>query len=300
MPYIGRFAPSPTGHLHAGSLITALATWLDARHHNGRWLLRIEDIDPPREVAGASESIINSLRAHQLEWDDTIQFQSQRSPFYEQALQQLREQNKLYACCCTRKQLRAIAETRHTHSYPGTCRDLDLPEGDSALRLRIDSGQVSIVDALAGPIEENVQHTVGDFIIRRRGPLFAYQLAVVVDDALQGITHVVRGADLLDNTARQVILQRALGYPTPAYLHIPLAVQADGRKLSKQTGAKPINNSDALCNLQFAWKFLGQQQPDADLGSVAEFLQFAVPNWRRDRIPATLQPISVAESSSNS
>ncbi|OED42383.1 tRNA glutamyl-Q(34) synthetase GluQRS [Chromatiales bacterium (ex Bugula neritina AB1)] len=290
MSYIGRFAPSPSGPLHTGSLITALASWLDARRHNGRWLLRIEDIDPPREIDGASEQIIDSLQRHGLTWDGMVAFQSKRSHHYEDALQYLRDKGLLYACSCTRRQLRRIADETTTHAYPGVCRKLQLPEENSALRFRIGCGLVTFCDEAAGTMSENVPATVGDFIVRRRGPFYAYQLAVVVDDALQGISHVVRGSDLLDNTARQILLQRALEYPALRYLHLPLVLQTDGRKLSKQTGAAALDNNNALKNLLFAWSFLGQQATEDQPGSITEFLEFAVANWQRERLPALQKP----------
>ncbi len=281
--YTGRFAPSPTGPLHAGSLVSALASWVDARYHKGQWLLRIEDIDPPREVAGASTEIIDCLSAHGLHWDAEIVFQSTRAQHYELALQTLRNKNALYACECTRKHLRALAADG-SHAYPGYCRDKGLDEQNAALRVKIHEQEICFNDIAAGNCCDNVARTLGDFIVRRRGPWYAYQLAVVVDDALQGVTHVVRGADLLDNTARQIALQQLLSYPTPAYLHLPIVESGDGRKLSKQTGAQPLDNHNALGNLQQAWEFLGQQ-PLPECVSVAGFLEKAVSQWKRNRIP---------------
>lgn len=282
--YIGRFAPSPTGPLHAGSLVSALASWVDARHHHGQWLLRIEDIDPPREVAGATKSIIRSLQQHGLHWDGDITCQSTCSKYYETALQYLRNKKLIYACQCTRKNLRALASQNNTTAYPGTCRDLHLPETDKALRLRITDGEVAFTDLHAGPQRENVANTCGDFIVRRRGPLYAYQLAVVVDDARQHITHIVRGSDLLDNTARQIALQSALGYQPPQYLHLPVVKGKDGRKLSKQTGANALDDSAALENLRQAWAFLGQPALPA-AHNTDQFLQAAISHWQRNLIP---------------
>lgn len=281
--YIGRFAPSPTGPLHAGSLVSALASWVDARHHGGQWLLRIEDIDPPREVAGASQQIIHCLEAHGLRWDGEITFQSTCADHYDHALQTLRNKQALYACQCTRKHLRTLA-TPDSTAYPGFCRDLNLDEAGNAVRVIISNTKVQFTDHATGPQHDNVARTTGDFIVRRRGPLYAYQLAVVVDDARHAITHVVRGADLLDNTARQIALQQLLDYSTPEYLHLPILKNNDGRKLSKQTGAKALDHSKALDNLLIAWDFLGQQ-PISGSTSPTTFLEQALAQWRRDRIP---------------
>ena len=281
--YIGRFAPSPTGPLHAGSLATALASWVDAKHHQGSWLLRIEDIDPDREESGATQRIIDTLDAHGLYWDIDVSYQSRQSRHYDLALAKLRTQNRLFACHCTRKHLRSVTTTEQP-AYPGYCRGKALPEGDRALRVKVDDGNICFTDLLVGPQTENLTQTTGDFIVRRRGPLYAYQLAVVVDDAHQSITHIVRGADLLDNTARQIALQRILDYPTPKYLHLPTVQGDDGRKLSKQTGAQALDNRAALDNLRVAWHFLGQNPVSAR--SPQEFLQRAITQWERSRIPS--------------
>ncbi len=282
--YIGRFAPSPTGPLHMGSLVTALASWVDARQRHGQWLLRIEDIDPPREVAGATEQIITALDAHGLHWDGEISYQSARSAHYDSVLDHLRARNELYACQCTRKHLRAVAAETGNTAYPGTCSNLGLAERNLPLRLRVARGETTFTDANAGEMRENVSAKIGDFIIRRRDFFYAYQLAVVVDDALQRITHVVRGADLMDNSPRQIVLQHMLGYPTPEYLHLPLVTNTHGDKLSKQTGADALDNDDALANLQKAWRFLGQSAVSTP-SKVSEFLTAAVTLWQREKIP---------------
>lgn len=283
--YIGRFAPSPTGPLHLGSLVAALASWVDARANSGLWLLRIEDIDPDREQHGASELIVKSLDVHGLSWDKPITYQSERSAAYDLALDQLRRDQRLYACICTRRQLREFASSRSNRSYPGFCRDQQLPEGDSALRVTVPCGQQTCFeDANYGEVCEVVSETTGDFIVRRRGPFYAYQLAVVVDDAAHGVTHVVRGADLLDNTARQIVLQQALGLPQPEYLHLPL-VTSGTQKLSKQSGADALDDDSPLKNLTHAWACLNQAAPtEANKQSVSAFLSFAVSNWKRNRI----------------
>lgn len=279
--YIGRFAPSPTGPLHLGSLVSALGSYADAKHHGGKWLVRIEDIDPQRESPEAAQWIIESLQAHQLLADERITYQHNNASRYDQALELLRQQQKLYACTCTRKSLRALNQT----IYPGTCRTLKHDEESRALRVMVEDRTISFKDLVYREVSENVQKTVGDFIVRRRGPFYAYQLAVVVDDAGQHVTHVVRGADLLDNTARQIALQRLLNYPTPAYLHLPLALAEDGRKLSKQTGAQALDNSNALNNLRDAWSLLGQILPPQGIESCRELLAYCSAHWDRTRIP---------------
>ena len=283
--YVGRFAPSPTGPLHLGSLTAALASWVDARAHDGRWLLRIEDIDPQREQAGAAARIVRSLQAHALTWDTPIIYQSERSSLYDEALDQLRHKGRLYACICTRKQLREIARENGNSCYPGLCRDKRLAEGSSALRLTVPPAERTVFkDANYGEVTEFVGQSTGDFIIRRRGPFYAYQLAVVVDDAAQGVTHIVRGADLLDNTARQIVLQQALGYSKPDYLHVPLITDG-AQKLSKQSGAKALDDSIPLKNLTRAWYCLNQESPsDRHCASIDAFLAFAVSHWKRDCI----------------
>lgn len=268
-----------------GSLVTALASWVDARHHRGRWLLRIEDIDPPREVVGAAESIVTALHVHGLHWDGEVSYQSRRSPSYEHALNKLRALNRLYACRCTRKQLRRESAERGDTAYPGYCRTLSLDENSLPLRFRVPDSPVSFDDLHAGQRVESVGKTVGDFIVRRKDRFYAYQLAVVVDDAEQSITHVVRGADLLDNAPRQIALQEALGFDRPVYLHVPLMMSADGSsKLSKQTGATPLDNTRAMDNLLRAWHFLGQS-PLASTIHIDTFLKRAVSAWNRHKIP---------------
>lgn len=281
--YIGRFAPSPTGPLHLGSLVSALGSWADAKHHQGKWLVRIEDIDPQRESPEATQQIIASLRAHHLLSDADISFQHNHSARYNNALDELRQQQKLYACICTRKSLRALNRS----DYPGICRTRNHAEEDRALRVVVDNEPIRFKDLIGGSVSVSVGETIGDFIVRRRGPFYAYQLAVVVDDAADEITHVVRGADLLDNTARQIALQRLLDYPQPQYLHLPLVVQDDGRKLSKQTGAEALNNNDAVNNLRAAWQLLGQTPPTSRIDSCEQFLEHCRGHWDRASIPAS-------------
>lgn len=266
--YRGRFAPSPTGPLHAGSLVAALASWLDARANQGQWLVRMEDVDTPRCVPGADHEILRQLAACGLHPDEPVQWQSQRGDAYAAALQQLMNDGKAYPCACSRKDitdaLAARGAQRERHGelvYPGTCR----PENGGlhgrparAWRLRVpDDTRVDWRDSRLGPQTQDVATEVGDFVLKRADGLWAYQLAVVVDDAAQGITHVVRGEDLADNTARQIVLQRALGLPTPSYRHTPLVLDVHGEKLSKQTGARALDTSDPLAVLNTAAGVLG-------------------------------------------
>jgi glutamyl-Q tRNA(Asp) synthetase len=294
MPPVGRFAPSPTGPLHFGSLIAAVASYCDARAASGRWLLRMEDIDPPREMPGAADLILRQMEAYGFEWDGEVLFQHTRRDAYNAALQQLQAQGDVFWCRCSRADLARLSGHSNTPNnspaYPGTCRAFTSPRDDAAIRLRVPSGIMHFHDAVFGEQQENVQEKVGDFILRRRDGLFSYQLAVVVDDAAQGVTHVVRGADLLDNTARQIVLQKKLGLPTPHYLHLPLALHADGSKLSKQTHARALPLPASAEILREALLFLEQTVPDAhEAPSPAALLQHAVQHWQPARIPAHQQ-----------
>ena len=274
--YVGRFAPSPTGPLHFGSLVAALASWLDARAAGGRWLVRLEDLDAPRTQPGAADSILGTLAALGLHWDGPVLQQSQRAPVYQRALARLKKQT--YWCGCTRREIADSSlgiAADGAQIYPGTCRSgLACGKSQRALRLRTTPEAVSYVDRVQGPRRQNVEQEIGDFVLLRADGQFAYQLAVVVDDAEQGVTHVVRGADLLDSTPRQIYLQRLLGYSTPRYLHVPAAVNAAGEKLSKQTGAKAVQANQ----LRRALAFLGQAETD----DLAE----AVTNWNPALVPA--------------
>lgn len=286
--YCGRFAPSPTGPLHFGSLVTALASALDARARGGQWLVRIEDVDTTRTMPGAAESILATLRTLGFEPDGPVRVQSQSecSAAYESALARLAAQGRTFPCACTRREIADSALVRPGGEtvYPGTCRH-GMPDGRSgrAIRVRVPDVTIGFDDIVQGRLEQALAAEVGDFVVKRADGLFAYQLAVVVDDAAQGVTHVVRGADLLDSTPRQILLQRLLGLPTPAYLHVPVALDAAGEKLSKQTLAAPIDPATPLDALRRALAFLGQDPPR--LATVSDFWTWAIGNWRRERIP---------------
>jgi glutamyl-Q tRNA(Asp) synthetase len=282
--YRGRFAPSPTGLLHAGSMAAALASWLDARTHGGDWLVRIEDVDTPRCLPGADHAILGQLAACGLVPDDAPVWQSTRSALYDDALAHLLAMNAAYPCGCTRSDIAlalerdGIARPRHGELvYPGTCRDGLRGKPARAVRLRTDGPLVEWTDRRLGAQSQDVAHAVGDFVLKRADGLWAYQLAVVVDDAAQGITHVVRGEDLADNTPRQLLLQRALGLPTPRYLHTPLVRGADGDKLSKQNGAQAVATDAPLRVLRDAGAVLGLQ---IDAETVPDWLARASAQWR--------------------
>ena len=280
--YIGRFAPSPTGPLHKGSLVAAIASYLDARANGGQWLVRIEDIDEARTVPGAAEDILACLRAFGMRWDGEVVWQSRRKALYQAALNKLG--SHVYPCGCTRRE---IADSRigvasdGAAVYPGTCRTGLAPgKAPRAFRLRVpdgEDGRITFEDRWAGKVSQLLGTEVGDFVLRRADGFWAYQLAVVVDDADQGVTHVVRGADLLDSTPRQIFLQRLLGVPTPSYMHVPVVTNALGEKLSKQTGAQALDLSRPLDELMAAAGFLGLQAgPAASLG---EFWERATQAW---------------------
>jgi glutamyl-Q tRNA(Asp) synthetase len=284
--YRGRFAPSPSGPLHFGSLVAAMASWCDAVAAGGDWLVRIEDVDETRTRVGASDAILGILETYGFEWDGPVVRQSERSLLYAAALDDLVRRRMAFACACTRKDLELVSPGKSGERvYPGTCRH-GLPAGREgrAWRVAVMDERVSFRDRLQGPQEQLIAREVGDFVVRRADGLFAYQLAVVVDDSTQGITHVVRGADLLQSTPRQIWLQRQLGYSTPSYLHHPVALDARGRKLSKQTHAKALS-PDPLPLLREAWTFLDQEEPPSTPSTVREFWSWAHTAWNFRKLP---------------
>lgn len=285
--YCGRFAPSPTGPLHFGSLAAAVASYVDARAAGGVWLVRIEDIDSPRTVSGAADGILRTLEAYGLHWDGEVVYQSRRLPLYQAALDRLREGGFVYPCGCSRKEIADSTSRRPASGalpYPGTCRQ-GLGSGRPARswRLRVPEGEVWFDDRVQGRVGESVAVATGDFVLARPGPAYAYQLAVVVDDDAQRVTDVVRGADLLASTPRQIVLQRLLGLPQPGYLHVPVAGNREGEKLSKQTLAAPVDDADPEAWLRRALNFLGHPPPARH--SAAEMRAWAIANWNVDRIP---------------
>ncbi|MGE5490009.1 MAG: tRNA glutamyl-Q(34) synthetase GluQRS [Actinomycetota bacterium] len=289
-PYRGRFAPSPTGPLHFGSLVAAVGSYLDAFAHGGEWLVRMEDVDAPRNVPGAAEGILATLEAFGFEWQGEVLWQSHRLDAYRAALEELKSRGQAYGCACSRKEIADSAGHAAIDgglAYPGTCRN-GLPPGREARawRLRVPDEAWGCEDRLQGPIVQRLEWDVGDFVLLRADGQFAYQLAVVVDDAFQGVTDVVRGADLMDSTPRQIYLQHCLGAATPRYAHLPVATNAAGEKLSKQTLAPALDAGKAGAELARALAFLGQEPP-ADLGraGLAEVWQWAREHWRFAAIP---------------
>lgn len=282
--YIGRFAPTPSGFLHFGSLVAALASWLDARAVGGTWLVRMEDIDPPREAPGAQAAILNTLESYGLEWDGEVVYQSQRHEAYAEVVERLFRQGLAYACTCSRKQLEGYHGV-----YPGLCRNAGHGCEDAAIRVRVPELAYHFDDRVQGRFEQHLGREVGDFVIRRRDGLYAYQLAVVLDDAWQGVTDIVRGADLLDNTPRQLYLQELLGLSQPRYLHVPLIVQPDGHKLGKSYRSPPLAAEQATPLLLRALRALGQAtEAGMELGTPGEVLAHAALHWNPDDLPRRL------------
>jgi glutamyl-Q tRNA(Asp) synthetase len=284
---IGRFAPSPTGPLHFGSLLAALASYCDVKSQGGLWRVRMEDLDKPREMAGAAQHILQTLEDFGFEWDGEVIYQSQRSDLYQDALNQLKAKSLVYNCDCSRKEIADSAQ----HGidglvYPGTCRHKAVVKAPHARRVIVDDQPIAFTDAIQGNIQQTLAHDVGDFVLKRADGLFAYQLAVVVDDVEQGVTDIVRGADLLDSTPRQIYLQQHLGYPLPQYAHIPVASNAAGEKLSKQTLAPAINATRASAWLIQALHFLDQQPPqELTAQSPREILKWATQHWDINQVP---------------
>lgn len=291
--YRGRFAPSPTGPLHFGSLVSAVGSYLQARTRRGLWLLRIEDLDTPRNAAGAESSILRCLERFGFEWDGALVRQSERLSLYRGAIEELERRQLVFPCCCTRRELADSVVSQSVgpaagSRYPGNCRD-GLPAGrvPRALRVRVDEALICFDDALQGRIRQDVAEAVGDFLLLRADGVIAYQLAVVVDDAAQGVTHVVRGADLLDSTPRQIYLQGLLGYPSPQYMHLPVAANSRGEKLSKQTRAMSLERLRPQAALVAALGFLGQGPPaDLEHSAASDIWRWALDNWDVGRLPA--------------
>jgi len=289
--YRGRFAPSPTGPLHFGSLVAAAGSFLEARTRRGEWLVWMEDLDPPRVAAGAADAILRTLEAFGLDWDGQVLHQSARNDAYHCALHRLRGLRLVYPCACSRREIAdsAVAGTEGP-AYPGTCRGgIAAGRGARALRLDTSGAAVAFEDALQGQITCQLERESGDFVLYRSDGVYAYQLAVVVDDAEQGVTDVVRGADLLASTPRQIYIQRLLGLPQPRYAHLPVAVNELGEKLSKQTLALPADAAQPLPTLMAALSFLGQQPPCGfERATVKELWAWAIENWRLDRVPRVM------------
>ena len=300
--YIGRFAPSPTGPLHFGSLVSALASFLDAHHSKGKWLVRMEDLDPPREQAGAADAILRCLEDYGLEWDDDVVYQSQRWDLYETYLDRLRQQDLVYPCDCTRQDLQTMGGI-----YNGRCRnrtvDISQPH---ALRLKLydlpagfrQGDDLQFTDLIQGEQTQNLRSQAGDQIVKRKDDLYAYQLAVVVDDIEQAITHIIRGSDLLDVTARQIFLFQLLKAPAPQFGHVTLASQPNGQKLSKQNLAPALDVKDAAENLWRALAFLKQNPPKELWGATSELLDWAKLHWRRASVSGLSAIYSSTDTSS--
>jgi len=286
--YRGRFAPSPSGPLHFGSLVSALASYLDAKANHGVWLVRMEDIDPPREMAGAADTILKQLERHGLHWDETVLYQSQRSKAYQSVLEELKQADQIYPCQCSRQQ---IKEQQGIHNYRCELFDQTAPY---ALRLSAKKPcQITFHDIFQSNQQQDIQQEVGDMVLYRKDQLFPYQLAVVVDDAFQQITHVIRGSDLLSSTPRQIYLQQQLKLPTPEYGHIPVAVNPNGQKLSKQNHAKSIDDNTAEQNLATAIRWLGLPLPASHtFTNCDELLTWGISHWKRSKIPKTQEKVA--------
>jgi len=289
--YRGRFAPSPSGALHFGSLVAATGSYLQARHQQGEWLVRIDDIDPPREVAGAVDQILRDLDTYGFKWDGEISYQSQHQERYQHALQQLWDQSLLYPCACTRRSLAKHLDSDHPEVYPGICRHgLSPGQTERSLRMLTENVFIQYHDQLQGPQEMNLETQCGDFIVKRADGLIAYQLATAVDDVYQGITEVVRGADLLESTFRQCYIQQRLSLSSPLYTHLPIANNHDGEKLSKNTHATSIIELPKAKTLYQALVFLGQDPPpDLTHSNLNEIWQWAIQHWQFSAIPQRRQ-----------
>ncbi len=288
--YVGRFAPSPTGPLHLGSLFTALASFLDARSHKGKWLLRIDDLDTPRNKEGSVDAILKTLEVFGLHWDGSVCYQNQHLDKYEDLLHQLEQNQLTYRCTCSRKSLAEMFPDDSLNSkhsvYPGICRNKAIPvDTTHAIRLKVEPYTLHFHDELQGLISHNLAEQYGDFILKRKDGIIAYQFAVVADDYLQGVNHVVRGCDLLEETPKQIYLQQLLGFPAPTYMHVPVIVDQQGYKLSKQTLATAVNTQSPNITLFGLLRLLKQNPPDSLFGaSVSELLGWAIIHWRTDEL----------------
>ena len=282
--YRGRFAPSPTGSVHFGTLLAAVGSYLQAKKNKGEWLIRMEDVDITRQVDGSDTDILRTLEAFGFEWHGEIVYQSKRTQYYQDALVQLQAQSLVFPCICSRKQL----SKTNSEVYPGTCRNRRLPEKDEhALRLLVDHSNIEFNDTVMGRQSENLAQQCGDFVIKRRDGLFAYQLAVVVDDALQNITEIVRGADLLNSTPRQIYLQQLLAYPTPTYCHLPLAIDSAGNKISKSEGSAEVDIKNKELLLLQVLNSLGQEPVDElDGSNIDDIWRWAISHWDISKVPA--------------
>ncbi len=288
IPYCGRFAPSPSGLLHFGSLVAAVGSFLHAKHQHGKWLVRIEDLDPPRIVPGSSDAILKALETLGMEWDGAVIYQSQRHTLYQDALATLDKQGLIYSCTCSRKEiLDSSLGGEYGPIYSGKCRYKSIERTNGSQRIFTNNNPIMFKDRLEGRVCQKLEQDVGDFVVRRADGVYAYQLAVVVDDFEQDITHIVRGFDLLSSTPRQIYLQQCLGYSSTEYVHLPLVTNHSGEKLSKQTKAAPIDLTNALPELYSALAFLGQKPPAELLkGDIPSLWSWAIANWQISNVPA--------------
>ncbi len=286
-PYCGRFAPSPSGLLHFGSLVAAVGSFLHAKHQHGKWLVRIEDVDPPRIVPGSSDAILRTLETLGMEWDGAVIYQSQRCALYQDALATLDKQGLIYSCICSRKEiLDSSMEGEYGPIYSGKCRNKSSKRKQGAQRICTNDNPIVFKDGLEGTVCQKLEQDVGDFVVRRADGVYTYQLAVVVDDFEQDITHIVRGFDLLSSTPRQIYLQQCLGYSSTDYIHLPLVTNHSGEKLSKQTKAAPIDLSNVLPELYSALNFLGQKPPaELLMGDIPSLWSWAITNWQISNVP---------------
>lgn len=294
--YIGRFAPSPTGPLHFGSLLAATASFLDARAQQGKWLLRMEDLDKPREKNGAADDILRTLEAFGFQWDGQVVYQSQQLPRYQAILEDLQQQRLVYPCGCSRREIADIAKAGSDGLiYPGTCRDGLHGKVARSWRLIVPDVVINVEDRIQSAFKQSLNRDVGDFVLRRADGIFAYQLAVVADDAWQGVTHIVRGTDLLSSTPRQILLQRYLNYPAPSYAHLPVATTHDGQKLSKQNRAQPVRAADTGQVICQVLALLGMQPPAGlAITKLPNIWDWAIQNWQINKVPRCLKLASPA------